>query len=190
MDEDNLPVTFGEWMKHRRRTLDLTQAELAQRSGCSIFTLRKIESGERRPSKQLARLFARSLEFLGEAQAAAGSTAEARQTFLDAIRLAFEAEGDPLVLDALLGLAHLQAGAGDSRGSMELARCVLSHPAGTHEAKDRASRLIAELQRQPDHQLEGTLGAEGRTKPLEEIVKCLLVQSRDESPPGTHPPSR
>jgi len=56
------PVTFGEWVKQRRRSLDLTQSELADRSGCSVFALRKIESGERRPSKQLANLLARSLE--------------------------------------------------------------------------------------------------------------------------------
>jgi len=56
------PVTFGDWIKQRRRVLDLTQSELADRAGCSVFALRKIESGERRPSKQLANLLANSLE--------------------------------------------------------------------------------------------------------------------------------
>jgi len=42
--------------------LDLTQEELAQRVGCSKFALRKIESGERKPSKQLAGLLAKALE--------------------------------------------------------------------------------------------------------------------------------
>jgi predicted ATPase/transcriptional regulator with XRE-family HTH domain len=60
--EMDLPIFFGEWLKRRRKTLDLTQAELGQRAGCSVFTLRKIESGERRPSKQLAQLLARALE--------------------------------------------------------------------------------------------------------------------------------
>jgi predicted ATPase/transcriptional regulator with XRE-family HTH domain len=58
----DLPIFFGEWLKRRRKVLDLTQAELGQRAGCSVFTLRKIESGERRPSKQLAGLLARALE--------------------------------------------------------------------------------------------------------------------------------
>ncbi len=62
MDEKALPAYFGEWLKHRRKKLDLTQAELAGRAGCSVFALRKIESGERRPSKQLAGLLASSLE--------------------------------------------------------------------------------------------------------------------------------
>ena len=56
------PAYFGEWLKYRRKKLDLTQAELAQRAGCSVPALRKIESGERRPSKQLAGLLANSVE--------------------------------------------------------------------------------------------------------------------------------
>jgi predicted ATPase/DNA-binding XRE family transcriptional regulator/Tfp pilus assembly protein PilF len=59
---------FGEWLKDRRKELDLTQAELAQRAGCSVPALRKIEGGERRPSKQLAGLLARSLEIPSEDQ--------------------------------------------------------------------------------------------------------------------------
>ena len=60
------PVFFGEWVKRRRKALDLTQEELAQRAACSIFALRKIESGERRPSRQLAELLAESLEIDSE----------------------------------------------------------------------------------------------------------------------------
>ena len=62
----DFPVTFGEWLKCQRKVLDLTQDELAHRAGCSVFTLRKIESGERRPSKQLAVLLADSLEIPSE----------------------------------------------------------------------------------------------------------------------------
>ena len=42
MDND---VTFGEWLRHRRRELDLTQQELAQRVGCGVTTIRKFEAG-------------------------------------------------------------------------------------------------------------------------------------------------
>jgi predicted ATPase/DNA-binding CsgD family transcriptional regulator/transcriptional regulator with XRE-family HTH domain len=45
--------TFGLWLKQRRRLLDLTQHTLAQRSGCAVETIRKIEANRRRPSKQL-----------------------------------------------------------------------------------------------------------------------------------------
>lgn len=70
MDNQDPPLSYGDWLKQRRKTLDLTQAELAGRAGCSVFALRKIESGERRPSKQLARLLAEALDVPVEAQAA------------------------------------------------------------------------------------------------------------------------
>ncbi len=66
MDDLEIPSSFGEWLKSRRKAFDLTQEELARRSGCSVFALRKIESGERRPSKQLAGLLAAALEISEE----------------------------------------------------------------------------------------------------------------------------
>jgi predicted ATPase/transcriptional regulator with XRE-family HTH domain len=54
--------SFGEWVRQRRRALDLTQDELARRVGCTVSMLRKIELDERRPSKQLAALLADGLE--------------------------------------------------------------------------------------------------------------------------------
>lgn len=66
MKSSDPPVYFGEWVKKRRKALDLTQVELAHKSGCSVFALRKIESGERRPSKQLAGLLAKSLDISPE----------------------------------------------------------------------------------------------------------------------------
>ena len=69
-DEDDIPLQFSEWLKHRRRELDLTQQQLAQRASCSVFAIRKMESGERHPSKQLATMLAQSLEIPPEEQAA------------------------------------------------------------------------------------------------------------------------
>jgi len=68
VEETALPAIFGEWLKRRRKELDLTQAELANRAGCSVPALRKIEAGTRRPSKQLAGLLANSLEIPPEDQ--------------------------------------------------------------------------------------------------------------------------
>jgi predicted ATPase/transcriptional regulator with XRE-family HTH domain len=51
MDETD---SFGYWVRRRRKALDLTQEDLAQRVGCAAITLRKIEADERRPSSQLA----------------------------------------------------------------------------------------------------------------------------------------
>jgi len=59
MDTD---VSFGHWLQKRRKALDLTRDEFAQKVGCSASALRKIETDERRPSKQLAELLANVLE--------------------------------------------------------------------------------------------------------------------------------
>src|SRR5262245_37485787 len=55
-------VSFGLWLEKRRKSLDLTREELANKIGSSVSALRKIESDERRPSKQLAELLANALD--------------------------------------------------------------------------------------------------------------------------------
>ncbi|HRA01100.1 MAG TPA: helix-turn-helix domain-containing protein, partial [Thermoflexales bacterium] len=55
-------AAFGEWLRRRRRERDWTQNELASRTACSPITIRKIEGGDLKPSRQLAEIFARVLE--------------------------------------------------------------------------------------------------------------------------------
>lgn len=66
--ENDFPLYFSEWLKRRRQELDLTQEQLAQGASCSVFAIRKIEMGERRPSRQLAELLAKALEIPTENQ--------------------------------------------------------------------------------------------------------------------------
>ncbi|HNM37012.1 MAG TPA: helix-turn-helix domain-containing protein [Anaerolineales bacterium] len=47
-------LTFGGWLRKRRRELDLTQQVLADRAGCTRITLRRIEAGTLKPSGHLA----------------------------------------------------------------------------------------------------------------------------------------
>jgi predicted ATPase/class 3 adenylate cyclase/DNA-binding XRE family transcriptional regulator len=47
-------VSFGDWVRRRRRALDLTQDALAQQVGCALATIKKIEIDERRPSRAMA----------------------------------------------------------------------------------------------------------------------------------------
>ena len=61
--------SFGHWLEKRRKALDLTREELARRVGCSISALRKIETNQRRPSKQLAELLAATLDIPTEEHA-------------------------------------------------------------------------------------------------------------------------
>src|SRR4029079_5507649 len=55
-------VSFGHWLKQRRKSLDMTQADLARQVGCAVITIRKIESGVLRPSLQIARRMAEYLD--------------------------------------------------------------------------------------------------------------------------------
>jgi transcriptional regulator with XRE-family HTH domain len=55
-------ISFGEWVRQRRHILDLTQQELADQVGCARITLRRIEMGTLKPSKELAQIL---LEKLG-----------------------------------------------------------------------------------------------------------------------------
>jgi len=67
--EQHFPLFFGDWVKLRRKQLDLTQTELAQQACCSVFAIRKIEAGERKPSKQLAGMLADTLRIPSSDQA-------------------------------------------------------------------------------------------------------------------------
>lgn len=58
--QDRTP-SFGYWLRRRRKALDLTQEALAQRVSVSVFSIRKIEADERRPSRRLADRLATSL---------------------------------------------------------------------------------------------------------------------------------
>ncbi|MDQ5823177.1 MAG: tetratricopeptide repeat protein [Chloroflexota bacterium] len=54
-------LTFSQLLKERRKALDLMQEDLAERVGCSVWTIRKLETGDRRPSRQVAELLADAL---------------------------------------------------------------------------------------------------------------------------------
>ncbi len=55
-------TSFGAWVKRRRKALDLTREDFARQVGCSTSLILKIETDERRPSRQMAELLARHLE--------------------------------------------------------------------------------------------------------------------------------
>jgi len=69
-------ISFGYWVRRQRKALDLTQQVLAEQVGCSLAAIKKIESDERRPSKQIAERIADSL----------GVPAGQREVFLEVAR--------------------------------------------------------------------------------------------------------
>jgi predicted ATPase/class 3 adenylate cyclase len=69
-------ASFGYWIRRQRKALDLTQQMLADRVGCSLAAIKKIESDERRPSRQIAERLADVL----------GVPADQREMFLEVAR--------------------------------------------------------------------------------------------------------
>ena len=55
-------VSFGEWLRRRRKGLGLTQQQLASKIHCSTVALKKIEAEERRPSAQMVERIAEVLD--------------------------------------------------------------------------------------------------------------------------------
>ena len=78
-----------------------------------------------------------------------------------------------LAIDVLAGLADLQARAGHAEHALELLACVLSHPASTREAKDRAVRAQLEPQLTPG-QMEA-VQARAQVKTFDALVAELLT---------------
>lgn len=88
-----MDYSFGTWVRRRRKALDLTQQELAKQIGCSPSLIFKIESDERRPSRQMAELLAEKLDV----------PAEQRPLFLKTARQ----EKSPDSLDVIPPLSQL-----------------------------------------------------------------------------------
>lgn len=59
-------ISFGTWLRQKRRALDLTQKALADQVGCAEITVRRMEADEYKPSNELAFVL---LEKLGVPQA-------------------------------------------------------------------------------------------------------------------------
>jgi predicted ATPase/transcriptional regulator with XRE-family HTH domain len=66
----DVPTSFGHWVRMRRRAMDLTQDALGRAAGCSTVTIRKLESDERRPSRQIAERLADCLQIAPHERAA------------------------------------------------------------------------------------------------------------------------
>jgi len=72
--------SFGDWIRRRRRALDLTREALAGQGGCAVVTIRKIETDERRPSRQIAARLAECLLIPEQERAAFLQAARAELT--------------------------------------------------------------------------------------------------------------
>jgi transcriptional regulator with XRE-family HTH domain len=55
-------LSFGQWLSRQRKSMGLTQKQLAARVNCATITVRKLEAGQRRPSIQVVEQLAQALD--------------------------------------------------------------------------------------------------------------------------------
>src|SRR5690349_10142349 len=106
--------SFGYWLRRRRKALDLTQVELAQRASCSLDLIQKIETDARRPSRQMAEKLAQILSVDASQQAAFIQAARAERA-VDQLDVAAQPVDQPqrsprtnlpAQLNAMIGREH------------------------------------------------------------------------------------
>ena len=132
-------LSFGYWLRRRRKAQDLTQAALAVRAGCVVTTIKKIETGARRPSRQLAERLAAALALSSEERAtllAAAGTAPAAGMSPVALPLASPALPSlPEAGGPLIGRAHELAELGALLTQGETRLLTLTGPGGVGKTR-------------------------------------------------------
>jgi tetratricopeptide (TPR) repeat protein len=83
---------------------------------------------------------------------ALGNDIEAERIWRQSLRIATDIHGIPVALEALAGLASLQAKQGDMERALEVLLMVLDHPASFQKTRNSALQLRAQLEVQLTHQ--------------------------------------
>lgn len=91
-------ATFGQWLKHQRKSQGYTQSALAEDINCAVVTLRKIESDDLRPSQDLV------LRILAELKVPAAAQSELVALARNEYR--FQRTNLPTPLTRLIGRAY------------------------------------------------------------------------------------
>ncbi len=119
---------------------------------------------------------AQGLAEMGRSIVALGNEAEAGRVWRESLRIAAETHGIPVALEALAGLASLQAKQGDMEYALELLLIVLDHLAGIQETRDRAAQLRTELEAQLPSQQVKAIQERAQAKTFEAAVDEVLKQ--------------
>ena len=117
---------------------------------------------------------AQTLNRYGQSLSAQGDGPMAWRCFLEALAMARNAEIAPIVLDALLGVAALQAEEGNVEAALEMVVHVLQDPAHTRGVHNRAERLRANLETNLTGEQIGVIRARAQDMTRDALVRKLL----------------
>jgi predicted ATPase/DNA-binding SARP family transcriptional activator/Flp pilus assembly protein TadD len=111
------------------------------------------------------------LNYQGFNALALDAMSDAQNYFCTALKLARQGGLIPSMLDALMGLAMLDAGQRTEEEILTLVLYILQHPASAQDTKKRAAQLKVEFQTKlPPERIE-VAGKKARSKNLEEFVR-------------------
>jgi tetratricopeptide (TPR) repeat protein len=117
---------------------------------------------------------ARLLAEMSRSVFALGDETEAERGWRESLRIANETRGAWVALEALVGIANLQAKRGECEQALELLLIVLDNPSSIQETKDRAARLRTELEAQLTPSQIESIQTHAREKTFEATVEELL----------------
>ena len=120
------------------------------------------------------RNLSRVLSHQGYNSLAISDVAAAQNSFIAVLHLARDGGFIPFALDALVGLASLQAKQGDREHALELLLVVLNHPSSLQDTKNRAAQLRAELEALLTPSQIESIQANAEEETLESVVEKLL----------------
>jgi tetratricopeptide (TPR) repeat protein len=114
----------------------------------------------------------------GSALLTMGRPAEAQKQFLEALQIANDVQTIPVLLEALLGYAEVQAVEGNIERAFEVVTAVEINPSNSFKARSRADVLRTELETQLPAQLAQDIQTSIRTITLSGLVQKILSTDR------------
>jgi tetratricopeptide (TPR) repeat protein len=121
---------------------------------------------------------AQTLNHLGSAFLEAGDRVGARRHFLDALSIAREMQTLPVLLDALLGEAEVQALDGVTESALEIAMAVSQNSSSALATKTRAEQLRSTLGSQLPGQRVNAIKTKIAQKPIDSLVVEILSAAK------------
>ena len=120
---------------------------------------------------------ARVLAEMGGSIFALGNDPEAGRVWRESLRIATETRGTFVALEAMVGLARLQAKRGDIEQALEWLLIVLNHPASVQETKNHAEQLRIESEAQLTRPQVEAAEARVQVRTFEAAVDEVLKQA-------------